>query len=113
MYNLEHGMLVTGSKVDEMVEGVLLRLLGKGEVGGSCGGEKGDEMRESWEVSDEERVVAEIEGFGKELRRLREQVPEDVESVVKEILKCARVRGTVNGREDMTSSKESFEFIEC
>ncbi|PMD36836.1 hypothetical protein L207DRAFT_532423 [Hyaloscypha variabilis F] len=114
-YNLEHGMLVTGKKVDERVEGALLRLLGKVEVGGTCGMEmsKQGDMRESWEVSDEERVVVEIDAYGKELKRLREDVPEDVKDVVKDILKWTRVKGTVNNREDMTSSRESFEFIEC
>ncbi|KAE9378856.1 hypothetical protein N431DRAFT_326040, partial [Stipitochalara longipes BDJ] len=114
-YNLEHGMLITGSKVDERVEGVLQRLLGKLEVVGNCRMEKPHEvdMRESWEISDEERVVLEIDGYGRELKRLREDMSEDVEDVVKEISKWARVKGTVNGREDMTSSRESFELIEC
>ena len=41
-------------------------------------------MRESSEISDEERVVLEIDSYGKELSGVKEGVPGDVEGVVRE-----------------------------
>jgi hypothetical protein len=115
LFNLEDGMLVTGSKVDSGVEAALKRLLGQGSALGGCRIQqaKTTEMKESWEVSDEERVVAEIDSYGKELRRLQEDLPKNVEDVVKEILQCAKKKGAVNVRESMTSSTGSLEMIEC
>jgi hypothetical protein len=119
MHNLEQGMLVTGSKVDSRVGGALQLLLGRALPDGNCRVEKIDEgtlkdMKESWEISDEERVAIEIGAFGNELRRRKEDVPEDVEDVAKEILQWARRKGTVNGSEmEMTSSRGSLEMIEC
>jgi hypothetical protein len=115
LYNLEHGMLITGSKVDERIEAALKILLGKGQVGANCRTQKpqGPDMRESWEISDEERVVLEIDSYGKELSGVKEGVPGDVEGVVREILQWARKKGTANGREGMTSSQGSLGMIEC
>lgn len=115
LFNLEDGMLVTGSKVDSGVEAALKRLLGQGSALGGCRIQqaKTTEMKESWEVSDEERVVAEIDSYGKESRILQEDLPENVEDVVKEILQWAKKKGTVNVRESVTSSTGSLEMIEC
>ncbi len=113
LFNLGGGMLITGSKVDSGVEAALKRLLGQGSAYGGCRIQeaKKTEMKESWEVSDEERVVAEIDSYGKELRRLQENLPKNVEDVLKEILQWAK--GTVNARESITSSMDSLGMIEC
>ena len=81
-------MLVTGSKVDSGVEAALKRLLGQGSAFGGCRIQeaKKTEIMESWEVSDEERVVAEIDSYSKELIRLQEDLPKNVDDLVKEIL---------------------------
>jgi hypothetical protein len=122
LFNAENGMLVTGSKVDERVEAALLRLGGRevvvGVGGGACREEQGGEtaLKESWEISDEERVVLEIEEYGKAIPGLKEDMPKDVEEVVKEILQWARANGTVNGSEsqgDMPASRGSLEIAGC
>jgi hypothetical protein len=119
MHNLEQGMLITGCKVDSRVEGALQRLLGRGDAFGNCRAEKIDErapkdMKESWEISDEERVVVEIDSYGKELKKLKEDVHQDVEDAATEILQWARRKGTVNESQmDMASSRDSLETIEC
>jgi hypothetical protein len=115
LYNLEHGMLITGSKVDERIEAALKILLGKGQVGANCRTQKpqGQDMRESWEISDEERVVLEIDSYGRELSGMKEGVPGDVEDLVREILQWAREKGIVDGREGMASSQGSLGMIEC
>jgi hypothetical protein len=115
LFNLEGGMLITGSKVDSGIEAALKRQFGQGSAFGGCRIQeaKKTEMKESWEVSDEERVEAEIDSYGKKLRTLQEDLPKNVEDVVKEILHLAKKKGTVNRRESMTSSTGSLEMIEC
>jgi hypothetical protein len=115
LFNLEGGMLVTGSKVDSGVEAALKQLFGQGSAFGGCRIQeaKKTEMKESWEVSDEERVVAEIDSYSKELSRLQEDLPMNAEDVVKKILQWAKKKGTVNVKESMTSSTGSLRIIEC
>jgi hypothetical protein len=115
-YNLKHGALVTGSKVDVRVEAALKRLLGWVEVAGNCRGEEATskDVKESWEISDEERVVVEIDSYGRELVEIEEVVSDDAVNAAIEILDWARTKGTANGREmDLTSLYTSLEMIEC
>jgi hypothetical protein len=115
LYNLEHGMLIAGSKVDERIEAALKILLGKGQVGANCRTQKpqGQDMRESWEISDEERVVLEIDSYGRELSGMKEGAPGDVEGLLREILQWAGKKGIVDGREGMASSQGPLGMIEC
>jgi len=115
LFNLEAGMLVTGAKVDSGVEAALKRLLGQGSALGGCRIQEAKKtgMKESWEVSDEERVVAEIDSYGKEMRSLQEDLPKTVENVTKEILHWARKKGTVTRSDSMTSSTGSLKQITC
>jgi hypothetical protein len=116
LHNLEYGTLVTGSKVDERIEAALKRLVRRAEVAGNCRGGQptSGDVKESWEISDEECVVAEIDSYARELLKVEADVPCDVLEAADEILDWARTKGTATGREmDMTSSYASFEMVEC
>lgn len=119
VYNLQQGDLITGSKVDEGVEAALKRWVGCGKPGVPCNLEHTDgitpEMvKNSWDMSDEERVVLEIDAYGKGLREMKCEIPNDVLDTANEILEWARKNGTVN-RKDMgvTSSSAPLKITEC
>jgi hypothetical protein len=80
LYNLEQGMLITGTKVDERFEVALKRVLSRGEGTGRCNTQelKDFNMKEGWNTSDEEKVVIEIGSYSKELRKLNERIPRDI-----------------------------------
>jgi hypothetical protein len=116
VYNLEYGTLVTGSKVDARVEAALKRWVECGKADIPCKVEHSAEVlvKESWEISDEERVVVEIGAYGKGLMEIKGEIPDEILEAANEILEWARTKGTAIGREmDMTSSHASLEMIEC
>jgi hypothetical protein len=116
VYNLEHETLVTGSKVDARVEAALKRWVERGKADVPCKVEHSAEglVKECREISDEERVVVEIDAYGKGLMEMMGEIPDEILEAANEILEWARMKGTANGRQmDMTSSHDSLEMIEC
>jgi hypothetical protein len=119
VYNLEHGTLITGSKVDERIEAALKRWVRCGKADVPCSVEHSEgvvlnEVKENWDISDEERVVVEIDVYGKRLMDMQGEIPDEVLEAANEILEWARIKGTADGREmDITSPHASLEIIEC